>query len=147
MLSLQSALPKAARINTKYGIHVQHTCVCVCVCVCVRAHAHASKSSRRCIILSAVQQQHYTAAHQNLFLLPSFLPLSTLSLPHPSAPSPYKNRWKPVTMEEGGYPPCSLSLSLRLSLSLAVSLWGRFMCLAWRKWWGGRKWRGGGLKW
>lgn len=47
-----------------------------------------------------------TSAHQNLFLLPS----SPLAPPLPCS-SPHKNRWKRVTMEEGGLSFCSLSLS------------------------------------
>lgn len=47
-----------------------------------------------------------TSAHQNLFLLPS----SPLNPPLPCS-SPHKNRWKRVTMEEGGLSFRSLSLS------------------------------------
>lgn len=85
-------------------------------------HTHECDSGQGCTY-SQWSKKVQPQPHQNLFPLPYSSCLSA-----PPCSSPYKNRWKHVTMEGKGI--ILLCSPLSLSPSLAFHLWGhRLMCL------------------
>lgn len=112
-------------LKTEENVCVQY----ICVCIHIPTNVYISK--RRCITLSLVQQE-YRGPPELIFTFSSAPSPSLLSLPS-LAPSPYKNRWKCVTIEEGG-------LSSLLFFSLPphsffrlLPLRTQLMCLIWRE--------------